>query len=1730
MNKIQFNQNKIIEIIQSQQNLNVQNNQEQQLLQYFQYFEQLTTISKRLLQLMEQASQGFQFSSYLVFQISQLVYSNQSINDEQYLKINQRYKESLALARVLVDQIINDMKQIFSSNTNQLPEILIQDDFIYQIFPSYKQIDKFDLGQKLHDLIEDDTWRIKEYFYFNCINIYSQIQNQQIKSLVGQLILYGKYKETDIRIISTLKNKELITQMQLLIINSKLIISFVITTSRRGEKVRKRQNIIIAQRDQNSNQSNKCKTQMKQVMFWAQQFIFQKTQEKTQGQYKINLTTQQILWNKQDKTQNSQEENLHNSQQRQGWSRFYIIRLFKMHKVFMCKCGQKNKNSQQQKDDNEEDEQNNKDENEEKKTPLFNYDQINSGEIDEFLIQESKSSLLIHGPAGSGKSLTARKIEEYLWKQYNKRWDKITDDFIIPIFIQLPAIKDPKFNAIEETLKSTQYKFDQKQVDLFKDIVQGSEKIKLLFIMDSYDELSQEYQQINLIQTNKINQWKKQTYKINPKVITTSRSEIFTNLDYRQWFYGDDQGLSGYKEIRILPFDEAQRNEFLNQFSWLQLKLQIKELMEIISKKKQQDIILQDTINIFYQIKPLIQGKSQSIYLVNNSQSQQVVNIIKQHPSVIAINNDQELSFNKQIQTIWSTDQYNKSIQQMEISEILETPFMMNIVVEVLPQMNEKFSSQNYIKSQFQQAYVKNKQNQITSIIKMYQYGNKYITQLYNDDEIKYLYESLEESKNESQNVWEFLVYHNFFKKFSAQLSQKEILSIFTNIYKQTKMQIPFSILKKERDVDNQLIIYKALTTRNSSLYDFYQVFLQNYIEKQRQKQIYNSQINDQEQFLIDINQFAQRLAVTMTKQNDSIVEIKVQGVLFNQEICYLQETIIKCLPIKQKSNYFSFNHKSIQEYLFAKDIIDILTQTNDLKDWIQEIRTQRSEREQIMNNPKKAKLIELFMQSSLNYVRLGNMPSVIRFIKAGIQFNADLQDACYHLSLLSSIVNEFIILSSNALLILANVLLCITDKDFSRIYIEDINLDGMNFINCNFSESNFKNVSIIGINLNQSNLSRVNWIDCYSNDTHTLKCPRNVYCNCICFSKQENYVFSGCSDGIIRIWDKKLGTLFREIDTHSKQVAYVSQSDDGNIIIVNQQKIGEYELQFWDFEASKIISQQKTVFKTFHTFISHSNEKIVFAVNDRCLQASNFVQQKNISSTTLQHKVQNIQIKKDTNLCYILQIPQGQIIVWDFVNNQITRKIQFTQKFQEIEATIECNQFTSDCQLYSYRYNSKFIIFNTETLQNVEIFYPVEKQINFYFSEDKKYIAFSEFYGFAIMDAQTQQFLTPPLFGHTSSITCIQFSKSQDLITCGHDSLITFWDLNMLQNKQNLSLQKLTEKRDQYAQYSQDGSKLFINMNTKLSIYDPFTGQPTESFNLVFDQFIVRPNGKQIIYLTKQSKTYCYDLNLKQEFEIPIKSQKLLTQSNDGQLFFYQKIDCQHYIIQIDENDFSIKLQSYEIEADFGYFSSDNKSLYYLFQKQIMEVRINLGGQEDQIFEKGEILYKHNREIIDFQVSKDNKFIAFLDVDVKISIYDNQQKNSHEIGKFKSGNNNIQFQLLFNDKHLIIFDEYHIVVVDTANYQQLGIKLKGHKTGVKQLVASPSGVQFTTMGDDDNAIKVWDLNEQDINYNQRKAYIERLIIPQQLNQSALVNNCNFEECKIFSHLGYNLKNIWIDQ
>ena len=79
---------------------------------------------------------------------------------------------------------------------------------------------------------------------------------------------------------------------------------------------------------------------------------------------------------------------------------------------------------------------------EDKKKGAFSFDQVSylynadpgesDGEVNEF-IKEDKTSLLVHGPAGSGKSTASRKIEEYLWELYEKTPDK--DIKLIPIVI-----------------------------------------------------------------------------------------------------------------------------------------------------------------------------------------------------------------------------------------------------------------------------------------------------------------------------------------------------------------------------------------------------------------------------------------------------------------------------------------------------------------------------------------------------------------------------------------------------------------------------------------------------------------------------------------------------------------------------------------------------------------------------------------------------------------------------------------------------------------------------------------------------------------------------------------------------------------------------------------------------------------------------------------------------------------------------------------------------------------------------------------------------------------------------------------------------------------------------------------------------------------------------------------------------------------------------------------------
>lgn len=52
--------------------------------------------------------------------------------------------------------------------------------------------------------------------------------------------------------------------------------------------------------------------------------------------------------------------------------------------------------------------------------------------------------MLIHGLAGSGKSTTAKKVEEFIWKLHEEKI-LFNNLVLIPIYISLPSLKNPVF-------------------------------------------------------------------------------------------------------------------------------------------------------------------------------------------------------------------------------------------------------------------------------------------------------------------------------------------------------------------------------------------------------------------------------------------------------------------------------------------------------------------------------------------------------------------------------------------------------------------------------------------------------------------------------------------------------------------------------------------------------------------------------------------------------------------------------------------------------------------------------------------------------------------------------------------------------------------------------------------------------------------------------------------------------------------------------------------------------------------------------------------------------------------------------------------------------------------------------------------------------------------------------------------------------------------------------------
>jgi len=151
-------------------------------------------------------------------------------------------------------------------------------------------------------------------------------------------------------------------------------------------------------------------------------------------------------------------------------------------------------------------------------------------------------SLLIHGPAGSGKSLFAKEAYRYLLQHRHFLRDVYGEDLLL-VYITLPAMTNPLTDLFAEGLKRQYDLRDSQIAELKEKIRDPNSKLRVVFMLDGYDELPPDVRSKNLFKSNNLETLRPQTSKNKfnnwPKIITLCRSEFLSEQkdgEYQQQF------------------------------------------------------------------------------------------------------------------------------------------------------------------------------------------------------------------------------------------------------------------------------------------------------------------------------------------------------------------------------------------------------------------------------------------------------------------------------------------------------------------------------------------------------------------------------------------------------------------------------------------------------------------------------------------------------------------------------------------------------------------------------------------------------------------------------------------------------------------------------------------------------------------------------------------------------------------------------------------------------------------------------------------------------------------------------------------------------------------------------------------------------------------------------------------------------------------------------------------
>ncbi|CAK90852.1 unnamed protein product (macronuclear) [Paramecium tetraurelia] len=996
---------------------------------------------------------------------------------------------------------------------------------------------------------------------------------------------------------------------------------------------------------------------------------------------------------------------------------------------------------------------------EDNETLLFTEDLFGNGEINEFIWKQQKDSLLIHGQAGSGKSTAARKIEEFLWLIYQKNKNQTDYIPLIPIFVSLPQLKDPIYCAIEETLRSDNYRFSERQVEELKEALE-QKKYRLIIIMDSYDELKQQYIGMNLNLSNRISKWRCSSDKNKyPKVITTSRSELFTIKGYGSWFLSESNDPNYYKEVRLLKFTENQIKQYIQEYTFLSVKRIIKEFY--FAAYQDQDY--QEFENVYVDI-------IKTVGLLNIKQDKQQMLSQDIIESLILkckhfVSTEHQKSLAQMLMEIWSSWKYENFIKLMGLEQVIETPFMVEIVMAVLPYVVKQRQEINNIKENF---------------IKKYVYLSKYSDSLQK--------QALDEWQGIVNNQ-QFLT--KFIQEFQISEQEKMIKQYFQN---------------------NQSfnIIEKALLLEPLSTYDFYIQFLEHYFKRQINKLRETGEQIDFDSIGNQLWEFAHKLANEMTFNNLSQVPFQPGGLVFKKEDKDWRDDFFnddcqegtfkrlfrKCIPIRQKSGIYSFNHKSLQEFLVAKwfieqlvklDVQEVKLELEAVKKDQQAVKQDQQGQEKPVktDKDKQKQLVKYnFFQKSWDF---DYMQGPIRFIINKINFNEELKQKLMNIIYFSRYHDDFIIGSSNSLYLLNLLGQQFIETDFQKIKIKQVSLNNANFFRCNFNYSIFNKVKLSGVNLNNTEIKTATW-DILIDELPKIETNIGI-ANQIIYIEEEN-IFLVHDRIQVKQYNLNQFQEERKLNIDFKPKFIVLSNNQKLLAMINRN-----EALIFDITSNKAIQKLN-----FGDCFSEYKETITFGPDDQSiilggsdgadelkliLQYENIpeVKQQNQNMKSKHAPKSNLKMKTNDDNNDEKDIMQEQISIQQTQMNKML-KVQP----DSIVALDQINSLTKE-KVYELKcakvvilqhYNKFSIYYQKETKKELEQYdSKLSQLICSDVNRDSTLVAFGGDKGEIIVFQISSVDINFSLSGHKEQISQIQFSTDgKQLVSCSCDKTIKLWNI----------------------------------------------------------------------------------------------------------------------------------------------------------------------------------------------------------------------------------------------------------------------------------------------------------------------------------------------------------------